>query len=152
MSAELDAVIEDARVLAADARLQFEVKLPPQLLVEADRALLHTALFNLINNAIKYNEPDGKISIHLDTAGNKIIFTIANTGPGIPLADEGKVFERFYRAARPSSPPVDGIGLGLSLAREIVHAHGGELLLKENRPGWTCFKVTLKPTLGSGYG
>jgi heavy metal sensor kinase len=152
LSAELDAMIEDARVLAADARLQFEVKLPPQLLVMADRALLHTALFNLVMNAIKYNEPDGKISIRLDAAGNKIIFEIGNTGPGIPPADERKVFERFYRAARSSSPRVEGIGLGLSLAREIVHAHGGELLLKENRPGWTCFKMTLKLVPGSSYG
>ena len=55
-------------------------------------------------------------------------------GRVLPPADERKVFERFYRVARSSSPRVEGIGLGLSLAREIVQAHGGELLLKENRP------------------
>ena len=150
LSAELDAMIEDARVLATDLRLRFDVQLPPQLRVEADRALLHTALFNLISNAIKYNEPDGKISIQANPADHKTVLTIGNTGPGIPTGDEGKVFERFYRVALSSSPPVEGIGLGLSLAREIVNAHGGELQLTENRPGWTCFQVTLKPMPGSG--
>jgi two-component system, OmpR family, heavy metal sensor histidine kinase CusS len=136
-------MIEDARVLATDLRLQFEVELPPKLPAEVDRALWHTALFNLINNAIKYNEPDGKVSIRLTTMGSKIVFDIGNTGAGIPTADESKVFERFYRVAMPRSQRVDGIGLGLSLAREILHAHGGELLLMENRPGWISFRVTL---------
>lgn len=143
LSAELDAMIEDARVLAADARLQFEVELPRQLPVKADRALLHTALFNLVMNAIKYNEPDGKISIRLEAAGNKIVFEIGNTGPGIPPADQTKIFDRFFRIAQVKGPKVEGIGLGLSLAREIVRAHGGELSLAESRPDWTCFKAIL---------
>jgi signal transduction histidine kinase len=143
LSVELDAMIEDARVLAADARLQFEVELPGQLPVKADRALLHTALFNLVMNAIKYNEPDGKISIHLEASGNKIILEIGNTGPGILPADQTKIFDRFFRIAQVKGPKVEGIGLGLSLAREIVRAHGGELSLAEVRPDWTCFKAIL---------
>ena len=143
LSAELEAMIEDARALAADSQLQFDVELQSQLRVEADRALLHTALFNLINNAIKYNAPDGRISIRLNTAGNKTVFSIGNTGPGIPPADQPRVFERFYRVGRATSPRIDGIGLGLSLAREIVRAHGGELSLQESRPGWTGFTVVL---------
>ena len=152
MSAELDAMIEDARVLAADARLQFDVAVQPHLRVEADRALLHTVLFNLINNAIKYNESDGKISIRLEPAGDRIVCEIGNTGLGIPQGDEGKVFERFFRVALPKSASVEGIGLGLSLAKEIVHAHGGDISLKESRPGWTCFKLALKPVRSSSYG
>lgn len=146
VSAELDAMIEDARVLATDLRLQFEVQLPQPQMVEADRALLHTALFNLINNAIKYNEPDGKISIRLETAGRKTVFSVGNTGPGIPEADQSKIFDRFFRVDRANSPRADGIGLGLSLAREIIRAHGGELSLKESRAGWTCFVFTLDQT------
>jgi heavy metal sensor kinase len=150
LSAELEAMIEDARVLAAGARLQFAVDLPPQRRVVADRTLLHTALFNLISNAIKYNEPDGKISLRLETTEDQIVFTIANTGPGIPAADQSKIFDRFFRVDRVSRPPVDGIGLGLSLAREIFRAHGGELSLKEAGPGWTCFAATLHPGPRSG--
>jgi signal transduction histidine kinase len=143
LSVELEAMIEDARVLAADSRLQFEVSLPPRAPLAADRALLHTALFNLINNAVKYNEPDGRISIRLETAANKMFLTIDNTGPGIPASDAAKIFQRFYRGGRTSASDVGGIGLGLSLAREIIRAHGGELRLKESRAGWTCFAATL---------
>jgi two-component system heavy metal sensor histidine kinase CusS len=143
LSAELESMIEDARVLAGDLRLTFETHLPPDVRLPADRALLHTVIFNLLSNAIKYNEPDGRIELRLESSPGKIIFTIGNTGPGIPAADQASVFERFHRARRPNTPRVDGIGLGLSLAREIVRAHGGELSLKESRSGWTAFTVHL---------
>lgn len=143
LTAELEAMIEDARVLAVDARLQFDVELPPQLRVEADRALLHTAMFNLITNAIKYNEPDGKVSLRLEAVNSQIIFTVCNAGPGIPMDEQPRIFDRFYRVSHASGPRIDGIGLGLSLAREIVRAHGGELTLKESRPGMTCFQLAL---------
>lgn len=144
LSAELEGMIEDARVLAADLRLTFDTQIQLELRVPADRALLHTALLNLITNAIRYNVPDGRIGLRLESVPGKTTFTIDNTGPGIPSADQGKVFERFYRVEQANTPRVDGIGLGLSLAREIVRAHGGELSLEESRPGWTCFVVTLK--------
>ncbi len=143
MSAELDAMIEDARVLAADLRLQFDVAVQPQVRLRADRALLHTAMFNLIGNAIKYNEPAGKISVRLKRMEDRTELTIGNTGPGIPPADQPKIFDRFFRVDRGKRPRIDGIGLGLSLAREIVRAHGGELLLLESRAGWTCFALRL---------
>jgi signal transduction histidine kinase len=149
-STELEGMIEDARVLAADSRLTFDTHIQPGIRVQADRALLHTALFNLISNAIKYNTPDGKIAIWLESRGDQTILTIGNSGPGIPTGDQTKVFERFYRVDQAKAPRVDGIGLGLSLAREIVRAHGGELVLKESRPGWTCIALTLKAQLGYG--
>lgn len=143
LSAELESMIEDARVLAADSRLNFDAQVPPQVCVEADRALLHTALFNLIVNAIKYNEPEGRIEIRLESVRDRIAFTIGNTGSGIPIADQPKIFDRFYRVDRGQAGRVDGIGLGLSLARETVRAHGGELTLKESRIDWTCFELRL---------
>ena len=143
LSAELEAMIEDARVLAADSRLQFDVELPPQLRVEADRALLHTALFNLIMNAIKYNGADGRVSLKIEAANGQIVFTVGNTGPGIPAEEQPKIFDRFYRVRHASGPRIDGIGLGLSLAREIVRAHGGELELQASRAGWTVFQMRL---------
>jgi two-component system, OmpR family, heavy metal sensor histidine kinase CusS len=143
LSAELADMLEDARVLAADRRLTFETHLQPDLRVLGDRALLHLALFNLINNAIKYNVPDGRIELRLESERDKTIFTIGNTGPGIPAGDQAKVFERFYRVDQVNTLRVDGIGLGLSLAREIVRAQGGELSLRESRAGWTCFVLNL---------
>lgn len=143
LGAELEGIIEDARALAADSRLSFEVELVPQTVVHADRTLLRTALFNLFSNAVKYNQPGGRVRIELKSVGNAIEFAIGNTGPGIPPADRPKIFDRFHRANRAGNARTDGIGLGLSLAREIIRAHGGELELKESPPDWTCFTATL---------
>ena len=147
LSAEVEGMIEDAQVLASDLRLTFSVWLQPTLRIKADRALLHTALFNLITNSIKYNEPDGRIEIRLVTDADTIAFEIGNSGPGIPAFEQPKVFDRFYRVGRGDHPRTDGIGLGLSLAREIVRAHGGELSLNESRSGWTKFTVTIPQTM-----
>ncbi len=112
--------------------------------------LNNAAFFNLLTNAIKYNQPEGRVEITLEHPSGEIGFRIGNTGPGIPVADQPRVFERFYRVGRADTPRADGIGLGLSLAREIVRAHGGELSLQESRPGWTCFVVTLKLPSSNG--
>ena len=144
LSEELEAMVEDARVLAAESSLQFDLGIQPNLQVAADRTLLHTAIYNLIGNAVKYNEPNGRIALGLEAVDHGVAFTVGNTGPGIPAPDQPKIFERFYRAHRSAGSQTDGIGLGLSLAREIVRAHGGELSLKESRPGWTCFVLSLQ--------
>lgn len=146
LSEELDGLIEDARVLAAEARLQFDAQVQPQVRINADRGLLHTTIFNLLSNAIKYNEPNGLVEIRLESGSDGIQLTLGNTGPGIAAADQSRVFERFYRSGQTTSPRIDGIGLGLSLAREIARAHGGDLELVESRPGWTRFNLTLPPS------
>ena len=137
-------MIEDAQVLAAGSGLKLDVQNPPQQIISADRTLLHTALFNLIANAVKYSDPGGRIEITLKRDEDRILFTVGNTGPGIPTVDQSKIFERFHRVRAGNKSGVEGIGLGLSLAREIIRAHNGELDLQESRPGWTCFKVTLQ--------
>ena len=143
LSAELEGMIEDARMLAGDLNLTFEVEMQPQLKAEADLALLHTAWLNLLTNAVKYNEPGGRISVRLERSNGQILLTIGNSGGGIPPAEQERVFERFYRAGRETGPRIEGVGLGLSLAREIMRAHGGELTLKESRRGWTVFEARL---------
>lgn len=139
----LEGIIEDAKILAEESRLQFEVELPADVTVPADRALLHTALLNLFVNAVKYNQPGGRIRVELAGTDSAILLTVANTGPGIAGAEQAKIFDRFHRVEAARSRNVDGLGLGLSLAREIIRAHGGELLLKESRPGWTVFEMRL---------
>jgi signal transduction histidine kinase len=143
LTATIENVIEDAHILAAEAKLNFEAELQPQVTLEADRALLHTALLNLLTNAVKYNEPHGRVALRLEIADCRILFTICNTGPGVPPEEQPRIFDRFYRVGRTGAARVDGIGLGLSLAREIVRDHGGELALKESRAGSTCFVVAL---------
>ena len=143
LSTELEAMIEDAHILAAESNIQFNLDVPLGVTVRGDRGLLRMALLNLIKNAVRYNEPGGSVGLTL-TVAQQIELTICNTGPGIPPADQPRVFERFYRARQLALPSGDGLGLGLSLAREIILAHKGTLVLKESRPGYTCFTVCLK--------
>ncbi len=141
LSLLLEAAIEDARILAADTRLDFEVNIKPGLWVNADRTLLQMAILNLLGNAVKYNQPEGAVGVTLAAEGSELLLTLCNSGPGIPPADQARIFDRFYRVNQ--SPAADGLGLGLSLAREIAHAHHGKLLLKESRPDYTCFTLFL---------
>jgi heavy metal sensor kinase len=143
VSAILESILEDAEILAAESRLRFEVELERQVVLDADRALLHMALLNLLTNAVKYNEPRGRIHVGLTMRAEEVRLEMGNTGPGIPAEEQSKIFDRFHRVDAARNRGVDGIGLGLSLAREIVRAHGGELVLKESRPGWTCFAMRL---------
>ncbi len=140
----LEGIIEDARVLAEELRLDFEVNLVPRITVQADPVLLRTALLNLFVNAVKYNEPGGKIRVDLELRNNQVILTIGNSGAGIPEADQARVFTRFHRVDVARQRQVDGVGLGLSLAREIARAHGGELELQASQSGWTSFVLWIK--------
>ena len=143
VSALLESVLEDAEIMAAESGLRFQVELSPQVRIEGDRALLQTALLNLLTNAVKYNEPGGRVQVELAMQGEAARLEVGNTGPGIPAEEQAKIFDRFHRGDAARGRGVDGVGLGLSLAREIVRAHGGELGLKESRAGWTCFAVRL---------
>jgi len=143
LSTELEGMIEDAQILAAEPNIQFNLDLPPGITVRGDRGLLRMALLNLIKNAIQYNEPGGSVGLTL-VAAQGVVLTICNTGPGIPTVDQPRIFDRFYRVRQAQSAHRDGLGLGLNLAREIVLAHKGMLVLKESRSGHTCFTVSLK--------
>jgi signal transduction histidine kinase len=120
-----------------------KLNVEPDLRVQADWPLLRQAMLNLLYNALRYNEPDGWVGVSLAARQGQVELEVCNGGPGIPAADQPKVFDRFFRADAARSRRVDGVGLGLSLAREIVSAHRGKLMLKESRPGRTCFTLTL---------
>jgi signal transduction histidine kinase len=149
LSATLEGMVEDARVLADGKDLAFDVQIPPGVRVPADRALLTTAVFNLIGNAIKHNHHGGRVALRLEAHEDKATVLIGNSGPEIPAAGQSKIFDRFFRIPRGDRARVEGTGLGLSLAREIVRAHGGELRLHESRAGWTTFELRL-PAISAG--
>jgi signal transduction histidine kinase len=144
LSGDVEAMIEDAQILAAESGLQFKLEIQPGIMVRGDRGLLRMALMNLIQNAVRYNELGGAVGLTL-VSGKEVELSICNTGPGIPPNDQLRIFDRFYRVRQSSPGSGEGLGLGLSLAREIILAHRGRLVLKESRPGHTCFTVSLKP-------
>ncbi len=143
LSAELESLVDDLRLSSAPSHLEFEIQLPPNIYVAADPNLLLTALFNLLDNAIKYAGQPGRVSLLLQPEPHWVRLTLGNSGPGIPAEDRPRIFDRFYRVQPPSGARPEGFGLGLSLAREIVRAHGGQLELGAPRPDWTEFTLLL---------
>lgn len=143
LTAMTEGILEDTRVMAAESELRFEIDLAPGVTVRADPVLLRTALLNLFVNAVKYNEPGGTIRTRLESRDDAALLTLGNSGPGIPASDHGRVFTRFHRVDAARQRKVDGVGLGLSLAREIIRAHDGELELLESRPCWTSFRLRM---------
>lgn len=140
-SAAVATLQEDTEALAPELTVTVEVE--PDVWVRADADLLGQVLRNLASNAVKYNRPAGRIRYQLRRRENVVHLTVINTGPGVPAEDVGRVFDRFYRANKARDRAVEGVGLGLSLAREIVRAHGGELALVASGEDATTFVLSL---------
>jgi signal transduction histidine kinase len=138
----LDGVCDDARALADPHRLTVEAKMPPQILMEGDRPSVALILQNLVENAVKYNRPDGFICIEAEPTNGQVKVIVRNTGEPIPPDRIPHIFERFYRARIDGRIP--GPGLGLSLASELTKAHGGSLDLVRSDSQWTEFRLLLK--------
>ena len=113
---------------ASQRNLSLDVSFPPELPpVRGDASLLREVLQNLLDNAVQYTQPGGKIALSAATHNSEAVVTVADTGIGIPLADKERIFERFYRVDAARSREVGGTGLGLSIAKHIVEAHGGRI-------------------------
>jgi signal transduction histidine kinase len=141
LSKALAELVEDTRMLASG--LQVSSDILPNLIVGADGGLLRQVFHNLISNAIKYNLESGWISISTVLWPQKIEVLVANSSPGIPIGDRDKIFERFFRADPAHSREVEGVGLGLSVSREIARAHGGDISFKVETEGAVRFSLFL---------
>jgi signal transduction histidine kinase len=127
--------------LADEKGLALKVEAPAEAPVRGNRELISQALANLIDNAIKYAAPEtvkvngvpAEIVVKAGAEADRITLTVADHGPGIAVADRGRVIERFVRLEQSRSQP--GSGLGLSLAAAVARLHGGELKLEDNEPG-----------------
>jgi two-component system sensor histidine kinase KdpD len=114
-------------------------------LVRIDTVLIEQVLMNLLDNAIEYTPTTGEISISAAASGDAVAVEVADAGPGIPAGTEQRVFQKFFRAARPDSRR--GIGLGLAICRGIVEAHGGAIAARNRPEGGAAFRFTI-PTTG----
>jgi signal transduction histidine kinase len=101
--------------------------------MRANRHLLAQALANLLDNAIKYTPPGGRVRLQVERGANGPVIAVADSGPGIPETDRERVLQRFVRLDATRSTP--GNGLGLSLVDAVAKLHGAELMLTDNRPG-----------------
>lgn len=137
---ELNYEATDVAALARDALAEaegraevFDVKLNPVRLegnvpdVECDPVLISRVIGNLVSNAVKYNRDGGEVTVTLAARGGRLRVDVADTGMGIPEEDYDKVFSRFYRAPEVRRKKIVGTGLGLTIAKNIVELHGGEM-------------------------
>ncbi len=122
-------------------RLELEENLP-QIIADRDRIL--QVLMNVVSNAIKYTPPGGEIRISAARAGGKVRLEVSDNGIGIPQADRGRVFERFYRVDKARSRESGGTGLGLSIAKEIIDRHQGSISLVDREGPGTTVRIELK--------
>jgi signal transduction histidine kinase len=125
LSLMLANLLEDAQMLAPS--LTIDGLVAENLVMKADADLLIQVLHNLLSNAIKYNIPNGWIRIEANRTSNYIEVIVSNSSLGIAEADLELIFERFYRCESSHNRKVDGMGLGLSLSRDIIHAHHGKI-------------------------
>jgi signal transduction histidine kinase len=131
--------------LAEEKGVALECRCPEGLAVSGDRRRLRQAFANLLDNAIKYTPSGGRVTIEARSEGERAVVSVSDTGPGIPLEEQARIWERLYRSD--ASRSERGLGLGLSLVRAIVHAHGGSVEL-ESAPGEGArFTVRLPPAL-----
>ncbi len=141
----VDEVCEDLEARASEKAMTLENDVPDGLAVRADAERIQQVLFNLVDNAIKYGRPQGRVrisAVRLDPGG-MLEVAVADDGPGIPPEALHRIFERFYRVERGRSREQGGTGLGLSIVKHIIQSHGGEVRA-ESRPGeGATFRFTL---------
>ena len=137
----LDGACDDARTLAEATGIKVETKIADHLPIVGDPFAIGLIVQNLIDNAIKYSQRDGCIRLVAQACDGQVELAVANKGEPIPKERADQIFERFYRARSNQRAP--GQGLGLSIARELAIAHGGQLSLVRSDPDWTEFRLTL---------
>jgi len=137
----LEGVLDDALTLAEPLDLTVVADIPKHLLLKADPTFVAMIAQNLVENAVKYNTPGGRIRVEARAVNGEVEMTIGNTGDGIPNERTGQLFERFCRVR--GSARVPGHGLGLSIARELARAHGGDVELVRSDGSWTEMRVRL---------
>jgi two-component system phosphate regulon sensor histidine kinase PhoR len=140
--------VETARLKAESRGLRLAVELPEGLPpVRGDAVQLDEVLLNLIDNALQYTPSGGRIDVTAYSNGHEVIFTVADTGIGIPESDLERIFERFYRVDAARSREAGGTGLGLSIARHIVDAHGGRIWVESAVGQGSRFRFSIDAAL-----
>jgi two-component system phosphate regulon sensor histidine kinase PhoR len=136
-------VLQDLKPRLDSGRLQSEVRAEPAPRALADRRALEQVLLNLLDNAIKYSEPGGRIEITVSGAPPWVRIDVSDTGIGIPQADQARIFERFYRVEKARSRDLGGTGLGLAIVKHLVQAQDGEVFVASREGQGTTFTLRL---------
>ncbi len=141
----LDAIVEevlaDLEPLAVEKNIKLIGKCEDATMIGSD-ILIYRLVYNLVENAIKYNHPLGQVTVTAYQRNKHIYLSVEDTGSGIPKELRERVFEPFFRVDKSRSRELGGVGLGLALVREIVRVHDGSICIKSGKTGGTIFEVT----------
>lgn len=138
--ADVVALLDSRR---ASTQVSVSASIPDTLLVMADRTRLEQILYNLIDNAVKFNRTDGWVTITAEEQDRRAIISVEDTGAGIVASDLPRVFERLYRSDKSRSSNTEGTGLGLAIVKHLVHAHGGDVSVASELGQGSRFTFTL---------
>ena len=147
----LDVLLNDLKTdyepQAADKKIALKFDLPPKLpVIRGDRDKLALAMHNLLGNAMKYTPEGGRVTVAVKEDGKQLVFAVTDTGIGISDEDAERIFERFYRAKDKRVEKITGTGLGLTLAREVVRLHGGDVTVESELNKGSTFTITVPVT------
>ena len=141
----LDAIVEevlaDLEPLAVEKNIKLIGKCEDATMIGSD-ILIYRLVYNLVENAIKYNHPLGQVTVTACQRNKHVYLSVEDTGSGIPKELRERVFEPFFRVDKSRSRELGGVGLGLALVREIVRVHDGSICIKSGKTGGTIFEVT----------
>lgn len=141
----LDAIVEevlaDLEPLAVEKNIKLIGKCEDATMIGSD-ILIYRLVYNLVENAIKYNHPLGQVTVTAYQRNKHVYLSVEDTGSGIPKELRERVFEPFFRVDKSRSRELGGIGLGLAFVREIVRVHDGSICIKSGKTGGTIFEVT----------
>ena len=141
----LDAIVEevlaDLEPLAVEKNIKLIGKCENATMIGSD-ILIYRLVYNLVENAIKYNHPLGQVTVTAYQRNKHVYLSVEDTGSGIPKELRARVFEPFFRVDKSRSRELGGVGLGLAFVREIVRVHDGSICIKSGKTGGTIFEVT----------
>ena len=143
----LDAIVEevlaDLEPLAVEKNIKLIGKCEDATMIGSD-ILIYRLVYNLVENAIKYNHPLGQVTVTAYQRNKHVYLSVEDTGSGIPKELRERVFEPFFRVDKSRSRELGGVGLGLALVHEIVRVHDGSICIKSGKTGGTIFEVTFE--------
>jgi heavy metal sensor kinase len=142
-AAMLSDLVETFSLVASGKNVALELDVPAEMSVAADRNWLERAIFNLIDNAIKFTPAGGRVKVSGRTENGNVALEVSDNGPGISPAALPHIFERFYRADESRSKEIDGVGLGLSLVKWIVEQHQGRVIVQSQQGQGSSFSIIL---------
>ncbi len=147
IGAFLARVVGEFRIPAREAGIGLALKKPPAgrnvPLIRIDEEKMTMALSNLIDNAIRYNQPEGRIEVGYERQGKELLIYVKDTGVGIPRRDQHRLFTKFFRGDNVVKMQVQGFGLGLYIVKNIIEGHGGTISVKSRENKGTLFTISL---------